>query len=110
LTILIKGHNSQADWARELFKPFNTLTSRLIQAVRKKTTRSHVALRRNISAPVRDTDLVEMSKDAESLVVCTQKNFFCWGLRVFLWVMSQVEDFLATLAHLTWPWAPTIRW
>jgi len=53
----------------------NTLTSRLIQAVRKKTADSHVALRGNISAPVRVTDLVEASKDVASLVVCTRKKF-----------------------------------
>jgi len=47
----------------------------LIQAVRKKTAGSHVALRGNISAPVQVTDLVQVSKDAASLVVCTQKNF-----------------------------------
>jgi len=49
------------------------LTSRLIQAVRKKTADSHMALRGNISAPVRVTDLGEASKDAASLVVCTRK-------------------------------------
>jgi len=32
-----------------------------------------VALRRNISAPVRVTDLVE----ASSLLVCTRKKVFC---------------------------------
>jgi len=48
----------------------NTLALGLIHAVRKKTAASHVALRRNISAPVRVTDLVEVSKDAASLVVC----------------------------------------
>jgi len=42
----------------------NTLTSGLIQAVRKKTAGSHVALRGNISAPVWVTDLVKASKDA----------------------------------------------
>jgi len=50
---------------------FNTLTSRLIQAVRKKTAGSLMALRGNISAPVQVTDLVEVSKDTASLVVCT---------------------------------------
>jgi len=39
----------------------------------QKTAGSHVALRGNISAPVRVTDLVEVSKDATSLVVCTRK-------------------------------------
>jgi len=58
----------------------NTLTSRLIQAVRKKTADSHVALRGNISAPVRVTDLVEASKDAASLAVCTRKKIFCLGI------------------------------
>ena len=37
----------------------------------------------NISAPVRVTDLVEVSKDVASLVVCTQKKIFAWGVRVF---------------------------
>jgi len=64
----------------------NTLTSGFIQAVRKKTTGSHLTLRGKISAPVRVTDLVEMSKDAASLVVCTQKNFFGWGV---LWVFCE---------------------
>jgi len=54
----------------------NTLALGLIHAVRKKTAASHVALRRNISAPVRVTDLVEVSKDAASLVVCIWKSFW----------------------------------
>jgi len=37
-----------------------------------------VALRGNISAPVRVTDLVEAPKDAASLLVCTQ-NFLLGG-------------------------------
>jgi len=36
-----------------------------------------MALRGNISAPVQVTDLVEVSKDTASLVVCTWKKFFC---------------------------------
>jgi len=67
---------------------FNTLTSGLIEAVRKKTAGSHVALRRNISALVRVTDLVEVSKDATSLVVSTRKKFFAWGVQFFLLVTS----------------------
>ena len=43
----------------------------------------HVALLGNISAPVRVTDLVKTSKDGASLLVCTQKNFFAWGLQFF---------------------------
>ena len=38
----------------------------------------HVALRGNISAPVCSTDPVKVSKDAASLLVCSQK-FFCLG-------------------------------
>jgi len=40
---------------------------------------SHV----NIFAPVWVTDLVEVSKHAASLVVCTWKKNFCLGVRVF---------------------------
>jgi len=46
-----------------------------------------MALRGNISAPVRVTDLAEVSKDAASLLVCTRKKFFAWGVG-FLWVTS----------------------
>jgi len=60
-------------------------------------------------APVQVTDLVEVSKDAASLVVCTRKKFFGWGVQIFV---SDVISggLLATLAHLTWPWAPFVRW
>jgi len=47
-----------------------------------------MALRGNISAPVWVTDLVEASKDAASLLVCTRKKFFCLGGSGFLWVTS----------------------
>ena len=69
---------------------FNTLAPGLIQAVRKKTAGSHLVLRGNISAPVRVTDLVEVSKDVASLVVCTRKKsaFFGWGCTGFLSVTS----------------------
>jgi len=64
---------------------FSTLSHppELIQAVHKKTAGSHVALRENFSGPVRVTDLVEVSKDSASLVVCTRKKIFAWGVRVF---------------------------
>jgi len=54
---------------------FKTLTSGLIQAVCKKTAGLHVALCGNISAPQRVTDLVEVSKEAASLVCTWKKNF-----------------------------------
>ena len=38
-----------------------------------------MALRGNISTPIRVTDLVEASKDAASLLVCTQKKFLLGG-------------------------------
>jgi len=42
-----------------------------------------MALRRNNSAPVRVTDLVEASKDAASLLVVLEK-FFCLGCVFFV--------------------------
>jgi len=41
-----------------------------------KKTQTHMALHGNYSAPVRVMDLVEVSKDAASLLECTRKNFF----------------------------------
>jgi len=38
----------------------------------------------NISVPVQVADLVETSKDAASLLVCTQKNFLLGGCRFFV--------------------------
>jgi len=43
-----------------------------------------VALRGNISAPVWVMNLVEVSKDAASLLVCTRKKFFAWGMWIFV--------------------------
>jgi len=62
----------------------NTLRSELIQAVRKKTVGSHVALPGNISAPVQVTDLVKVSKDVASLVVCTRNKLRGWGRGFFV--------------------------
>jgi len=44
----------------------------------------HLALCGNISAPVQVTDLVEASKDAASLLICTQKNFLLGGCGFFV--------------------------
>jgi len=43
-----------------------------------------VALRGNISTPVRVMDLAEASKHAAGLLVCARKKFFAWGLRFFV--------------------------
>jgi len=42
-----------------------------------------MALRGNYSSPVYPTDPVKVSKDASSLLVCTRKKFFGWGVQVF---------------------------
>jgi len=86
----------------------NTLMSGLIQAVRKITAGPHVALCQNISAPVRVTDLVQVSKDTTILLVCTRKKIFVVGCG---FVASDViSGGLFGLATLTWTWAPTVRW
>jgi len=53
---------------------------------RKKNTKSHVALRGNLSDPVNATDPVKGSTDAASLLVCTRrkKNFFLGGCGFFV--------------------------
>jgi len=40
------------------------------------------------SGPVCSTDLVEVSKHAASLLVCTRRKIFCLGGTGFLWVTS----------------------
>ena len=44
----------------------------------------HVASRGNFSSQLRSTDLVKVSKDAASLLVCTRKKFFAWGSGFFV--------------------------
>ena len=58
----------------------------------RKNAEMHVALRGNFSAPVRVTDLVEVSKDAASLLFYTRKIFFAWGC-VFFVSDIIMEDF-----------------
>ena len=50
---------------------------------RKKNSETHMALHGNYSALVRVTDLVEVSKDAASLLECIGKKFFAWGVQIF---------------------------
>ena len=61
----------------------NTFAAGLIQAVRAKTAGSHVALHGNFSGLVSTTNLVKVSKDSASLVVCTREKIFGWGLQDF---------------------------
>jgi len=61
----------------------NTFAPGLIQVVRAKTGGSHVPLRGNFYGLVSATDPVKSSKDAASLVVCTQ-NFLVGGCGFFV--------------------------
>ena len=61
----------------------NSLASGCFQRFSKKNALTHVALRGNFSGPVCSTDLVNVSKDAASLLVCTQKKIFAWGMCFF---------------------------
>jgi len=42
-----------------------------------------MALRGNFSGLVSATNPIKVSKDVASLVACTLKKFFAWGVRVF---------------------------
>jgi len=53
------------------------------EASRPKTTRSYVALRMHNSGAESGKELFKGSKDVASLLVCTPKNFFAWGLQIF---------------------------
>jgi len=66
----------------------------------------HVALHGNISAPVWVTDLVEASKDAASLLVCTRKKIFVWRCGFF------VSDVISgrLLGPLCLALGATVRW
>jgi len=62
----------------------DTLASGQKRGFLRKNTETHVALRVNYSTPVQVTDLVEVSKDAASLLECTlKKNFFGCRVQIF---------------------------
>ena len=42
-------------------------------------------------------------KDLASLLVCTRKKFFGWGLQIFCEWRHKWSSFWAILAHVTWP-------
>ena len=63
--------------------PFNSLASTWFRRFLEKNVKTHVALRGNFSGPVCSADLVKVSKDTPSLLVCTRKKFFCLGVWVF---------------------------
>jgi len=63
--------------------------------ISKKTAGSHVALRGNISTPVRVTDLVEVTKDTASLVVCTWKKTFYLRVAGFCELQVFVSDVIS---------------
>ena len=65
----------------------NTFEAGLNQAVRAKTTRSHVALRARNSGAGCGRELFKGSKDLASLLVCTRKKIVWLGVD-FLWVTS----------------------
>jgi len=63
-----------------LFFHFGT---RALLGIFEKNTETHVALRGNFSRSVSAMDLVEASKDAASLLVCTRRKIFAWGMQIF---------------------------
>ena len=62
----------------------NTLAPGLIQAVRKNTARSHIALCGNVSTPVQVTDLVSVKRRDKSCSLHLNKNFFLGGWFFFV--------------------------
>jgi len=63
-----------------------------------------VALHMNISAPVRSSGSEIVSKHVYSLVDCTRKKFFAWGLRVGCEWRHKCKTF-----RLPWPTLPGPR-
>ena len=62
-----------------------------------------MVFRGNFSGPVSATDLVKSSKDLESLVVCNEIKFVCWGCRLFV---SDVIIGRLLGHHDPWPTSP----
>jgi len=67
----------------------------------QKNTEMQVALRGNFSGPVSATNLVEVSKDAAGLLVCTRNKFFGWGMQIFCEWCHKWRTF-----RLPWPTLP----
>jgi len=48
-------------------------------------------------------ELFKGSNESASLLVCTRKNFFGWGLQIFCEWRHKWSGFEVILAHVTWP-------
>ena len=48
-------------------------------------------------------ELFKGSNESDNLLVCTQKKFFGWGLRIFCAWRHKWGSFWAILAHVAWP-------
>jgi len=48
-------------------------------------------------------ELFKPSKDSSSLLVCTQRKFFGWGLQIFCEWCHKWSSIWAILAHVIWP-------
>jgi len=55
-------------------------------------------------------DPVSVSKDAASLLVCTQKKIFCLGSAGFFVSDVISGGLLGHLGPLYWPWVLTVKW
>jgi len=63
--------------------PITLLREAAFGDFQEKNTKTHVALRKNLSGLVCATNPVKSSKDAANLLACTRKKIFCWGVQVF---------------------------
>jgi len=62
----------------------NSVASAWFRGFSEKKRLNACGFVREFSGLVCSTDLVKVSKDVASLLVCTRKKFFAWGMRVFV--------------------------
>jgi len=96
---------SQAAWINPGVKVL-TLWERaydyIVFQFRPKTSSFRLPYQRHISSTDYARELFNGSKGSANLLICTQKKYFRWGLRIFCEWPHKWSSFWAILAHVTW--------
>jgi len=104
MKIITEVYSQQVKYFQKCFETGNLstfVTGLFLPLTFWRLTAFGMALRGNFSGSVSATDLVEASKDAASLLVCTRKKFFWLGKRIFCELHHQWRTF-----RPPWPTLP----
>jgi len=92
--------NISCSYALTLWEPAYDI---FVPRFRPKTSSFQLPYQRHSSSANCARELFKGSNRSASLLVCTRKKIFCWGLQIFCEWRHKWSSFGAILAHFAWP-------